>query len=145
MTQKLSDDQLADLTDAVLDRRDPQVTPELRDFGELAVLLRDVIRPDSEPPEALRERLGMQMAHEFDALSSSTRNRRRALTTPLRIALAAASVALVLLAILLFDAADVTQSLSGAAAGIGDVGSLALGVLLVSGAGLIALLVVRRR
>jgi hypothetical protein len=145
MDEMRPDDQLAELTDAILDRRDQQPLPELRDDAELVLALRDLIRPEEEPPDAFREQLRARMAAEFDALPRRAQSRRPTMRPALRLALAAASVVLVLAALLLFDVVDTPGSLFGAAAGVTDAGSLGLGLLLIGGAGLIALVVWRRR
>src|SRR5262245_22015404 len=63
--QKRLDDELADLTDALVEGRDMKASAELQGLDQTVRLLNDVIRPDGVPDQAFRARLTQRMNEEW--------------------------------------------------------------------------------
>ncbi len=68
MTNTERDNDLAALTDAVLEGRPMSTSTSTRDLERVIIQLRDVIDPDSPPDPAYSMRLSRRLGQEFDLL-----------------------------------------------------------------------------
>jgi hypothetical protein len=97
------DDEVAELTDAVLENRMIQASEDGHDYEPVIHQLKAIIEPESGVPAAFREQLTQRLNDEW-LMSRRARRApqpRRFSSRPMRVATLAASVAVILLAAVL--------------------------------------------
>jgi hypothetical protein len=93
--QKRLDDDLAALTDAILENRMVEPTEDAQDYEPVVRQLQQIIRPDSEPTPVFRDRLTQRLNEEW-SMSRAQKSRNRFSNRSTRLVVLAASVAIVL-------------------------------------------------
>lgn len=129
-TERELDDELAQVTDALLGRRDAGTFS--RENAELISVVHDLLRviePDKTPSAAFQQRLTQRLNSEWER--ANPKPALRLLERPAaRLASLAATVVLVLGALLILSAPDASPDLQGAAFAADD----AVAVLMLIGA-----------
>jgi hypothetical protein len=97
------DDEVAELTDAVLENRMVQASEAGHEYEPVILRLKDLIEPETAAPDAFRERLAQRLNDEWLVSRRARRAPQPRLfsSRPMRVATLAASVAVVLLAAIL--------------------------------------------
>ena len=107
MNDQHIDDEVAKLTDAVLENRMGQASEDSQEYEPVIRRLKAMIEPESAAPDAFRQRLTQRLNDEWmmsrraRAPQSRLFSSRLFSSRPMRLATLAASVAVVLLAVIL--------------------------------------------
>lgn len=118
------DDEVAKLTDTVLAHRTGASSESAMSYEQVIRQLQELIEPDIPAPTSLRERLAERLNDEWTVVRPRKKRQTYYLNRPLRIAVLAASVAIVLLATVLLlnkgneTPANVTGTAIGDGAGV---------------------------
>lgn len=112
---KQLDDELADLTDALLERREMQMKQTTQPLDEVVQQLYQMIQPDSPPSPAFRDKLTQRLNDEWNMAMQQQKPPRRVptfyMTPRTRLLAAAAALVIVLGALAIYTQSN--QPLQG--------------------------------
>jgi hypothetical protein len=110
------DDELAEMTDAILENREMKPSDEMNDLADVVRGLRDVIQPGDTPSRAFEERMKQRLDLEWEQRQRRTM-RMRVNPAVRLVALAAALVVVLVVIIFITNTPPESGDLPGAAGG----------------------------
>lgn len=134
------DDDLADMTDAVLNNREVETSDEMAELTEVVRGLRDLIEPGAQPPAALEARLKQRLDLEWE--QRQRRILRPRFSPAVRVASLAAALVLVLAVVIALAGTPENGGLQGTALGSAEA---IIGIVVIAAVVGAALLVWRSR